>query len=127
MDCMIEDKRIITLKWRVEYKRPVEWDESDEPGVMYGQWPHDGEGRALVYTAGELGAVIAELDAARITYKLVEEDQPDPELLERLQGRVTMREEVFAALQSGKVPVILSDLEGLQERVKTLEDAKILP
>ena len=106
------------LLCRVDYKRPVAWD---DPNSAQGQWPHDDASRALAYTAGERDEITHELDAAKIAYKLLAEDQPDAELLTNLQGRVSSRSEALAALQAGKVPPNLDDIEHLRARVADLE------
>ena len=114
MDCRLDDTTVVPLLCRVEYARPKEWDAESEHGL----WPHDDAGRALAYTVAERDAIVAELDAAKIVYRVAAEGQPDPVVLAALQGRATSRTEALALLASGKVPPTIDEIV---ERVKELE------
>ena len=103
---------------RVEYKRPIAWQ---HPDSTEGQWPHDEEGRALAYSEAERGEIARELEGAHIPSTIFPEDQPDPELLARLQGRVSSRGAALAALESGEIPVILEDISDIDARLKEVE------
>jgi len=97
MDCRVTDGQVEPLVCRIEYKRPAEWDTLER---AEGQWPHDDAGRALAYTTAERDEITHALDAAKITYKVVAEDQPDAAHLAQLQGHISSRSEALAALEA---------------------------
>ena len=115
MDCRVAGEQVEPLLCRVEYERPAEWDDGDD---RVNTWSHDDAGLALAYTVAERDEITHELDAADITYKLVAEDQPEAELLAKLHGRVSSRTEALVALQAGKAPTTVADLEA---RITELE------
>jgi len=119
MDCRVLVKGSHTtvepLLWRIAYARPKEWDELD---TLQGDWSHDRESRALAYTEAERNEITQALDAAEITYHIIPEDQPDAELLAKLQNAVTSKSEALIALTTGNIPTTMRTLE---QRVASLE------
>jgi len=93
-------------------------------------WSDDGTA-LLAFDAEEERAIPETLDKLHIEFTRNGEDQPDAELLAKLQGKVNSRSEALAALESGKVPTTMQGLEqtveDLNQRVVTLEAAKAEP
>ena len=131
MDCKAIGTTIVPLLWRIAPGKPV----STTPGTLL-RFGIDESGRLLTYSAEERDEITHELDAAKITYKLLAEDQPDTAHLALLQGKVNSRSDALAALEAlgkGETPAIpelrLKAIEAaaadLDARLTTVEEKPV--
>ena len=118
MDVRVTDKRIETLKWRVQC------DLARLPEDFY-PWPQY-VGGLLAYSDRERDGIVVDLKAAKVAYMIIAEPQPESGLVAQLQGRVNSRSEALAALQSGIVPPALGDIEQLKARITALEAKSVI-
>jgi len=118
MDVRVTDKRIETLKWRVQ----CDLAKLPEDFYPWGQYI----GGLMAYLDSERDEIVAYLKAAKIAYTVTAEPQPNPDLLAKLQGRVNSRSEALAALQTQVVPPTLGDIEQLKARITALEAKSVI-
>ena len=120
IDCMVEGGQVIPVLARVTCDL-VKLGASDEDR----DWPDDGTA-VLVFSEQEQEAVVRACERARLPYSIAAAEQPDPDVLAKLQGRVTTRTAALAALQAGRVPAVLADILAIDERLKEIEERPVV-
>lgn len=117
MNVRLVGDRIEAAIWLVVPERMPEWDPLTEIAPAWDTHEHG----IYAYSDEERDEIVAVLRAKGVKATIEAADQPDAELLAKLQGRVSTRSEALAALGSGKVPPIIDDITDLDDRVKELE------